>query len=123
MGGIKWVQAGEIDIGDSQIPSMVAKVGGFYITPAPIIRISHRTRRGVTFIGNGNNKIIDWRHAISYEEEFISLTKNSRSEETSQKNAEKLVIEYLRGNAFETLKELKKIGLLEEALSEIGIDI
>ncbi len=110
MNRIKWVQCGEIDIGFSQIPHMVTKVGGFFMDTSPVIDTNKR-------------KIISWRHCVFYEEEFISLTKHARSKESSQKNAEKLVLEYLRGYAFQALRELKKMGLLEEALSEIGIDI
>ena len=46
-----------------------------------------------------------------------------KSLELSQEDAEIRIIQYLFGCGLVTLKTLKKIGLLEEMLSEVGIDL
>lgn len=110
MNGIKWVLSEETFIGDTNAPYISARVGGFYMAPSPIV-------------GVRKNKIVGWCHQIFYGKEYISLTKRVRLEESSQKNAEKLVLEYLLGCGSTILKGLKEVGLLENALSEIGVDI
>lgn len=127
MHGINWVQSGNINIGDNdtfvwedqlkqsrpglnQIPYINARIGGFYIAPHPRINYD---RSVITY----------WSHQIFWGGKCISQTRHVRSEKLSQKNAEKLVLEYLFGYSSVILKGLKEVGLLEEALSEIGIDI
>jgi hypothetical protein len=53
----------------------------------------------------------------------MDQTPHEQSLEFTQKEAEKLAIQYLLGHSFATLQALKKLNLLEEALAEVGIDL
>jgi hypothetical protein len=73
--------------------------------------------------------IIGWVGSVYFDDKSVDFIKcryyhiRGRSLEFVQRECEKSAIKYLFGHGFLVLKTLKKVGLLEEMLSEVGIDI
>lgn len=84
------------------------RIGGVFLWCVPIQRSCPRRRVG-------------WVCVIEFENEYVKTTKRRKSLRLCQKDGEKLAIEYLLGFGLIFLRDLKKLGLLEEVLSEIGI--
>ncbi len=66
--------------------------------------------------------VTGWEPAIWNGKRFIS-GKIRKSLEVAKRDCEKMVIQFLVDRGFVVVKELKKTGLLEEVLSEVGIDL
>ncbi len=98
MGDIKWIQSGT-----KKVPHYRAKIGCIELVC-----------RGYTN---------EWRCSVYFGNTWVKDTNIRVSLERALKDAERFAIEYLFGCGFVVLKELKKIGFLEEMLSEVGIDL
>ncbi len=109
MDDIKWIKRDET--------SYDAKIGCINLCCRPVF----------TRFDNPIRRAVGWRCVIYFDHEFdyepIGETKRRRSLRLSQEDGEKLVIEYLRGYGFLVLKQLKRMGLLEEMLSEVGVEL
>ncbi len=81
-------------------------------------------RPSIEYLGNYSEiNVIGWTCTLYFGNTQIGQTKREKPLELVQKEAEKLAIKYLFGYGFVALKALKKMNLLEEALSEIGVDL
>lgn len=98
MNGIKWVQRGT-----KQFPYSSVKIGDIELH-------CHSSKN-------------EYRSSVYFGNKWIADTCIRRSSDLAQKDAEILAIRYLLGHSFILLQTLKKIGLLEDMLSEVGVDL
>lgn len=110
MNRIKWIKSGT-----EKFPNYNAKIGPIDLRCRPEMKYSRLDRPG--------NSIYKWRCSVYLKDKWVVGTKNRKSLENAQKDGEKLAIQYLFGYGFIILKELKKMGILEEMLFEVGIDL
>lgn len=96
-----------------ETPNYNAKIGHIKLCCRPSIR----------YLRDNKRRIFGWTCNIYLGNKQIGQTTREQSLEFTQKEAEKLAIKYLLGYSHVVLKALKKIGLLEDMLSEIGIDL
>lgn len=104
------------DVGESQFITYYAKIGfvDAYCTPWQLQEIKYPN--------NCYDKLIGWEYKIWFKGKSIRGNKLRKSLEDAKSDAEKLARECLLGHGFEIIKELKEVGMLEEVLSEVGID-
>lgn len=107
MNRIKWIKSGT-----NIAPSYDAKIG--------CINLLCRSEYNMYFT---KRRVIGWNCSVYIGNKWINRTKTIKSLELAQKKGEELAIEHLFGYGFVVLKELKKMGLLEEMLSEVGVDL
>lgn len=110
MNGIRWIKSHSY----KEVPEYNAKIGCISLCCRPSIR---------EYFGNFKARILGWTCTIYFCDRQIGHTIRKKSLEFVQKEAEKSAIKYLLGNGFITMKALKKVGLAEELLSEVGIDL
>lgn len=96
-----------------EIPNYNARIGHIKLWCGPSIK----------YLRNGGVRPIGWTGYIYFEDRQIDHTPREQSLEFTQREAEKLAIQYLFGYGFATLKTLKKMDLLEEMLFEVGVDL
>ena len=119
MVNFKWVKAGE---GIRAI--YYVKIGQLLLTCKPEIvhpwDYLHKQR------------IVGWKCSIHFGDKWIIDTKTSRvykhdqcdmSLKLCQRNAEKLATEHMLDLSFVVVNQLKKMGLFEEILLEVGVEI
>lgn len=79
-----------------------------------------------------NGRIVGWCCSVYFGNKWICATKTARVYEHDrpdfalklcQANAERMAVQYLLGHGFLTLKALKRMGLLEEILLQVGVDL
>lgn len=107
-----WTKSGKTRNYYGEYSNYVAKVGCFELICRPDIEFRHQKASATTWqcdIYVGNKPLVGgppWK-----------------SLKSCQEDAEERLVQYLLGCGLEMLKALKKIGLLEEVLSEVGIDL
>lgn len=105
MNGIRWIKSGT-----KKSPHYDAKIGC----------INLRCRSEMNY---SPYPITRWRCSVYIENKWVCGTETRESLKLTQEDGEKLAIQYLFGCGSIALKELKKMGLLEEMLSEVGVDL
>lgn len=109
MNEIRWTKSGT-----ERFPWYKARIGYIELwCRSTIIVHATKNRRGIR----------GWDGTVYFGNKWVAYTKTRKLLESAKKDAERLAIEYLVGSGFTTLKALKKTGLLDEVLSEVGIDI
>lgn len=113
MKGIRWIKSCPSWYFRKKIPNYNAKIGHIRLWCRPSTR----------HYDNGKFRILGWIGSVYFENKSVDFVIEGKSLEFVQKKAEKSAIKYLLGHGFITIKALKKVGLLEEMLSEVGIDV
>lgn len=109
MNGIKWVNKGT-----RRLPWYVAEIGCVGLCCRQEI-ITHASK---------NRRIRkEWGFSVDFGNKWIAVTKTRKSLQLAKEDAEKLGIKYLFSCGFIALSGLKNVGLLEELLSEVGVDL
>lgn len=112
MKGIRWIKSHPYNFG-SNIHNYNAEIGHICLCCRPYTKHSR----------NGKIHIIGWVCFIYCGDKQIGETKIGPSLDFTQRKAERLAFKYLYGDGFVVLKALKRVGVLEEMLSEVGIDL
>lgn len=110
MNKIKWVSEGT-----KKYPCYDADIGCYCLSCIPEVTSS--------FNREFKPYISGWYGIIYSGCGCVYMTKRRGSKELAQKDVEKMVIKHLLGSGFLMIKELKKAGLLEQVLSEVGVEI
>ena len=114
MKGIRWTKSNGSRFSYNNILSQYkAKIGSIKLWCRPSIK----------YLRGGKVCITGWTCYLYFEHIQIGHTTREKSLEFTQKEAEKLAIKYLLGYSLNAVKALKRIGLLEQVLSEVGIDL
>lgn len=114
MDGIRWTKSypGRFKY-SRKIPNYNAKIGFIKLWCRPSIK----------YLRGYKIRIIGWTCYLYFGDRQIGHTAREKSLELTQKGAERRAIKYLLGDSLVAIKALKKMGLLEEVLSEVGIDL
>lgn len=112
MNRIKWTKSGT-----KKVPNYDAEIGYICLRCRPEMKYSYQETYWNPCL------IVRWHCSVYFGNKWVVDIKTRKSLKCAQKDAEKLAIKYLFGCSFVILKELKKMGLLEEMLSEVGIDL
>lgn len=109
---VVWIKSGKTVNYYGECPNYVAKVGCFELICRP--EIEYRRQKA---------HITSWQCDIYMGNKPLSGGPPLKSLKLCQEDAEKWIVQYLLGYGLVTLRALKRIGLLEEVLSEVGIDL
>lgn len=110
---IKWTKDGSV----AGFLCYQAKIGFIYMSCTPQIEyFNYHT-------DYSKRRLIGWRCRIRFNGRSIGSEKMRKSLENAKSDAEKLAEKCLSGCGFEVVKGLKEVGMLEEVLSEVGIDL
>ncbi len=112
MDGIKWTNH---KFGTKKVVWYKAEVGCLELWCRQVVMVrATKNKRSVK----------EWDGTVYFGNEWVASIPTTRKLfESAKKDVERLAIKYLVGYNIIGLKALKKIGLLEEILSEVGVDL
>lgn len=111
MDGIKWTNH---KFGTKKSPWYKAKIGDIELWCRQVtIVCATKNRRGIK----------GWDGTIHIGDKWLASTKTRKLLESAKKDAERIATKYLFGGGLIMLKGFKEMGLLEEALSQVGVDL
>ena len=111
MDKVKWIRCGK-----SKFPSYNAEIGLYSVHCVPIVKNRNNHYRGDKYL-------FGWYGFVLLGNRQLQETTKRKSKKLAQKDLEKIVDEHLFCCGFLIIKELKRRGLLEEVLSEVGVDL
>jgi hypothetical protein len=118
---IKWVKDGGI-----KFPCYEANVGSYLLECVPIVKnrnIPYKYSHLKYSYKKVDTHISGWYGFVLFDGKQLHRTTKRKSKELAQKDVEKIMVEHLFCYGFLVVKELKRMGLLEEVLSEVGVDL
>lgn len=111
MNGIKWTNH---KFSTEKLPWYKTRIGCIELSCIQVI-IVHATK---------NRKgIKGWDGSVYFGNKWVASIKTRKILELARQDVERLAIEYLFGHGYVILNGLKKVGLLGEMLSQVGIEL